>query len=92
MHVRRVGIFVVAIGLIVGIVGCGEPAEYTPMVATGLFHTVGLTSGGTVVTVGSNDWGQCDVGDWSSITRVTVSHAHTVGLKFGGTVVAMGWK
>ncbi len=38
--------------------------EYTPMVAAGLYHTVGLKSDGTVVAVGLNDDGQCDVESW----------------------------
>jgi alpha-tubulin suppressor-like RCC1 family protein len=34
------------------------------MVAAGECHTVGLKSDGTVVAVGGNDDGQCDVGGW----------------------------
>jgi alpha-tubulin suppressor-like RCC1 family protein len=30
-------------------------------VAAGMYHTVGLKSDGTVVALGSNDEGQCDV-------------------------------
>ena len=72
-------------------VGCGQPEpEYTPMVATGRRHTVGLKSDGTVVAVGRNDEGQCDVGDWTDITQVAAGAAHTVGLKSDGTVVAAG--
>ena len=33
-------------------------------VAAGLGHTVGVKSDGTLVAVGWNGDGQCDVGDW----------------------------
>ena len=64
--------------------------EDITQVATGDFHTVGLKSGGTVVAVGYNDDGQCNVGLWEDITQVAAGGDHTVGLKSGGTVVAVG--
>ena len=33
-------------------------------VAAGGYHTVGLKSDGTVVAVGSDEYGQCDTSDW----------------------------
>jgi alpha-tubulin suppressor-like RCC1 family protein len=33
-------------------------------VSAGIYHTVGLKADGTVVAVGSNDAGQCNVGGW----------------------------
>jgi hypothetical protein len=65
--------------------------EYNPALATGWAHTVGVKSDGTVVAVGDNDWGQCDVEDWMDITQVTAGYYHTVGLQSDGTVVAAGW-
>lgn len=38
--------------------------EFKPMVAAGGAHTVGLKTDGTVVAVGYNDGGQCDISDW----------------------------
>jgi alpha-tubulin suppressor-like RCC1 family protein len=35
-----------------------------PMVSARGYHTVGLKSDGTVVAVGLNDDGQCDVSSW----------------------------
>ena len=64
--------------------------QYIPMVASGGYHTVGLKSDGTVVAVGRNDYGQCNVGGWTDITQVAAGAIHTVGLKFDGTVVAVG--
>ena len=68
----------------------GEELECIPMVAAGGFHTVGLKSDGTVVAVGYNDWGQCNVGGWTDIVQVAAGSLHTVGLKSDGTVVAVG--
>ena len=53
-------------------------------------HTVGLKSDGTVVAVGYNTGGQCDVSDWTNVVAVACGGYHTVGLKSDGTVVAAG--
>jgi len=67
------------------------PGQYTPMVAAGFDHTVGLKSDGTVVAVGDSRWGQCNVGNWVGIIQVAAGHGHTVGLTSDGTVIAVGW-
>lgn len=36
-------------------------------ISAGYQHTVGLKADGTVVAVGDNDYGQCDVSDWTEI-------------------------
>lgn len=36
-------------------------------IAAGRGHTVGLKLDGTVVAVGDNTYGQCDVGSWRNI-------------------------
>jgi len=64
--------------------------EYTPMVAAGGLHTVGLQSDGTVVAVGWNNNGQCNVTGWTGIVQVAAGVYHTVGLKSDGTVVSAG--
>ena len=61
-----------------------------PMVAAGAKHLVGLKSDGTVVAVGTNTLGQCDVGDWIDIVQVSAGYYYTVGLRSDGTVVAVG--
>jgi len=61
-----------------------------PMVAAGVWHTVGLKADGTVVAVGYNEYGRCAVGDWTDIVQVAAGGYHTVGLKPDGTVVATG--
>ena len=62
-------------------------SKYTPMVAGGSLHTVGLKADGTVVAVGYNDDGECDVGNWTGIIQVAAGGYHTVGLKSDGTMV-----
>ena len=52
--------------------------------------TVGVKADGTVVAVGDNDKGRCDVNGWYDIVAVCASYNHTVGLKMDGTVVAVG--
>jgi hypothetical protein len=66
-------------------------ANFAPyMVAAGWDLTVGLKTDGTVVALGRNDDGQCDVGGWTDIIQVTAGSYHTVGLTNDGTVVAVG--
>lgn len=55
------------------------------------YHTVGLKWDGTVVAVGNNDDGECEVSSWRDIVAVSAGEYHTVGLKRDGTVVAVGW-
>jgi alpha-tubulin suppressor-like RCC1 family protein len=61
-----------------------------PMVAGGAWHTLGLKSDGTVVAVGYNSYGQCNVDNWTDIIQIDGGGEHTVGLKSDGTVVAVG--
>ena len=59
-------------------------------VAAGWAHTVGLRANGTVVAVGRNWNGVCDVSGWTDIVAVVAGDYHTVGLRADGTVVAVG--
>ena len=47
-----------------------------------------LKKDGTVVAVGWNEDGQCNVSDWKDIVAISAGYDHTVGLKKDGTVVA----
>jgi hypothetical protein len=62
-----------------------------PMVTGGAWNTLGLKPDGTVVAVGYNSYGQCDVGNWTDIVQIDGGYEHTVGLKSDGTVIAMGY-
>lgn len=66
--------------------GGGEPSEKR----RGAGHTVGLKSDGTVVAVGDNTWGQCDISSWTDIIKVVAGDWYTVGLKDNGTVLITG--
>lgn len=55
--------------------------------AMGRGHTIGLRKDGTVVAVGDNSYGQCDVKDWTDIKAIAAGDYHTVGLRNDGTVV-----
>ena len=53
-------------------------------------HVVGLVADGAVVSVGTNNYGECDVSDWNGIVDVAAGSTHTVALRSDGTVVACG--
>ena len=59
-------------------------------ISAGDAHTVGLKPDGTVVAVGWNNYGQCDVSEWTDIVAISAGYSHTVRLKSDGTVVAVG--
>lgn len=59
-------------------------------IGAGSRYAVGLKADGTVVAVGNNDDGQCDVSEWTDIVAISVGRRHTIGLKADGTVVAAG--
>ena len=50
-----------------------------------------MKSDGTVVAVGRNKYGQCDVSGWTDIVAIDVGASTTIGLKSDGTVVAVGY-
>ena len=68
-----------------------DEAAVRETTSAGFAHTVGLKSDGTVVAVGDNDYGQCDVSEWTDIVAISAGGGYTVGLKSDGTVVAVGW-
>lgn len=53
-------------------------------------HTVGLKSDGTVVAVGDNTYGQCNVSSWTNIVAIAAGDWHTVALRSDGTVLSTG--
>ena len=67
---------------------CWDHVAVRNTIAAGSVHTVGLRSDGTVVAVGYNGDGRCDVSGWKNIVAVAAGERHTVGLRSDGTVVA----
>jgi alpha-tubulin suppressor-like RCC1 family protein len=49
-----------------------------------------LKNDGTVVAVGTNAYGECDVSDWTDIVAISAGENYTIGLRANGTVVAAG--
>ena len=49
-----------------------------------------LKEDGTVFACGNNDFGQCNVGEWSNITRISVYGTKILGLRSDGKVLAAG--
>ena len=64
-------------------------------------HVVGLRVDGTVVAVGMNDEGQCDISGWENIVAIATAYSSTTGLRADGTIISTdkkindktaGWK
>jgi len=63
----------------------------THNISAGRNHTAALKADGTIVTAGSNEFYQQDLGDdWTDLVSVSVGETHTVALKSNGTVVHAG--
>ena len=76
-----------------GLLACYDTLlSWTDIVALAVSENtfIGLKSDGTVIAVGNNDYGQCDVEGWQDIIAISYGNSHTVGLKADGTVVATG--
>lgn len=65
-------------------------SESQKVISTKNGHTIGLKSDGTVLAVGRNGDGQCNVSGWTDIVSVCAGGNHSVGLKSDGTVLAVG--
>lgn len=59
-------------------------------VALGHSHIAAIKKDGTVVATGNNEFGQCDVEDWTDIVSLDATSKATIGLKSDGTVVTAG--
>lgn len=49
-----------------------------------------IKTDGTVIALGSNEYGQRNIGGWTDIVSASIVPGHAVGLKSNGTVVATG--
>lgn len=67
-----------------------DEAAYRKTIACGLKHIAALKEDGTVVATGENNYGQCNVSDWTNIIAIDASGYNTIGLKDDGTVVVAG--
>jgi len=65
-------------------------AKYKSPISAGGCSTVVVNVDGTVVAIGKNNYGQCNVSGWRDIVAVAAGDHSTVGLKANGTVVAIG--
>ena len=50
-------------------------------ISAGSWHTVALKNDGTVVAMGQNTEGQCNVNEWEDIVAVSAGYWNTIGLK-----------
>ena len=69
---------------------CWNKVAVRETIAASNLFTVGLQTDGTVVAIGDNGYGQCDVSDWRDIVAISTGYCHTVGLKADGMVIAVG--
>lgn len=64
--------------------------ENITAIAAGSHHLLGLKDDGTVVSLGDESDGKCDVSEWTDIIALAAGESHTIGLRSDGTVVAAG--
>jgi len=96
-YIKRITFVLLAFILlsqIIPMVSMAVPAEEdfvtAPMVSAGHAHTVGLKKDGTVVAVGHNVFGHCNVSEWTDIIAVSAGGIADIGLKKDGRVVTAG--
>ena len=86
---KKISLYILT-AILVSCFQTGTADAVNPQVAASYRITLGLKADGTVVAVGNNDHGQCNLSSWTSIVQVAASLYHTVGLKADGSVVATG--
>jgi alpha-tubulin suppressor-like RCC1 family protein len=64
--------------------------EDITQIAMGQSHTVGLKEDGTVVAVGSNHCGQCDVEAWRDVVYIDAAVNRTIGMTKDGKLLIAG--
>ena len=57
-------------------------------ISAGDRHTVGLKEDGTAIAVGRNDYGICEISEWTDLIAIGTGIFHTVGLRNDGSVVS----
>jgi alpha-tubulin suppressor-like RCC1 family protein len=87
-----------AITLVFSVIVPALVAEASSIIPVSITHDHAITPStvdgfgkddSTMVALGDNDLGCCDVGGWTDIIQVSAGYRHTVGLKADGTVVAV---
>jgi len=68
----------------------GQTSIAEMQVSAGDNHTLGLKIDGTVLAIGDNLNGRCDVSSWANIKQIFAGDNHSVGLGNDGSVVAVG--
>ena len=106
-NIRRLLALVLCLGLTLSMFGPASAAEGeiylrpiaggVAQVAFGAEHIAVLRCDGTVAATGNNDWGQCDVSDWSRIVKIWAAGNVTLGLTDAGDLLCTagtlnGWK
>ena len=79
---------------------CGEKLPLAQLISrpkvhgdicAGRLHTVALKEDGTLLATGDNQFGQCNVADWTDVVAVAAGKYHTVAVRSDGTALATGW-
>ena len=79
---------------------CGEKLPLAQLISrpkvhgdicAGRLHTVALKEDGTLLATGDNQFGQCNVADWTDVVAVAAGKYHTVAVRSDGTALATRW-
>lgn len=59
-------------------------------IAVGFEHTVALKADGSVLAVGKNEHGECNVSDWKDVVSIYAAEDQTIGVKSNGQILLAG--
>lgn len=79
-------------GEVVATNGVGNVSSWSDIIAiaAGAYHSLGLKSDKTVVSIGDNSYKQRDIQNWSNIKQIYAKNNLTAGLKTDGTICVTG--
>ena len=92
LGIRKDGTAVVIETMMDDVNGCTQVSGWDNLVQIEMSdsHTIGLKKDGTVVAVGSNHCGQCDVEEWKDVIFIDVCKQCTIGLTKDGKLLMAG--
>lgn len=90
MKKRLLSIFLILLSVLLSSCGTREMQPYYDIVSASPYHIAVIRDDHTVLAIGNNDEGECEVDDWEDIVKVYATDFATIGITRSGDVKVAG--